>query len=74
MFVQSSGEQSATIRHRRLTRLAATGAGGVLADEGTGESATNFRIVARTSSGRLSTADWGTQFMRKKSSNSGISM
>jgi hypothetical protein len=32
-----------------------------------------FRIVAiRTSSGRLSTADWGTQFMRKRSSNIGI--
>jgi hypothetical protein len=76
MFVQSSGDPSATMRHRRLTRLAATGAGGSLSDESTGRSATRFRIVARTSSGRLSTADCGTQFIREKKqagSTSGIS-
>jgi hypothetical protein len=56
MFVQSSGEPSAAVRHRRLTRLAATGAGGVHVDEGTGKSTTSFRMIARSSSGRLSAA------------------
>lgn len=57
----SSGELRIIARHRRLTRLAVMGNGSAKFHRGSGESATSFKMAARSSSGRILTVDPGIQ-------------